>query len=119
MIDGHDRIYFSDDAQTLSTAAAIGFIIRFCIGGGGQEFPTAVLAAEVGCLSIAFGVESGGGIDGHAADGIDCFGFGCVHVGFSILFVLIALSISRKSERFNRMSRPSCWSWHPIDPNAE
>jgi hypothetical protein len=82
MIDGHDRIYFSDDAQTLSTAAAIGFIIRFCIGGGGQEFPTAVLAAEVGCLSIAFGVESGGGVDGHAADGIDCFGFGCVHVGF-------------------------------------
>jgi len=54
--------------------------------GTGKELLPAVLAAEVGRIAIAFGMESGGWVHGHAADGIDCFGGGFIH-GFVSFFV--------------------------------
>jgi hypothetical protein len=80
------QIHFLRTLGCLSTAAT-GFFVRLGIGGAGQEFFPAVLAAEVGRLSIAFGVESGGGVDGHAADGIDCFGIGFTHGFVSALLL--------------------------------
>jgi len=73
-------------ARLLPTAAT-GFLIWLGTGGSGKEFLPAVLAAEVGRLSFAFGVESGGGVHGHAADGVDCFSRGCIH-GFVSFFVV-------------------------------
>jgi hypothetical protein len=64
-----------------------------------------VLAAEIGCLSIAFGVESCGGVDGHAADGIDCFGSGCIH-GLIFFFVVMELGVLRS--RFSGHGGDGC-----------
>jgi len=72
-----------------SLSATATAYAKLGIGGGGKEFPAAVPAAEEGCLSIACGVESGGGIDGRAAGGVDCFGSGCIH-GFVPFLVVIS-----------------------------
>ena len=42
-------------------------------------------AAEVERLSIAFSVEGGGGIHGHAADEVDSFGFRRIHGAVSFV----------------------------------
>jgi hypothetical protein len=39
-----------------------------------------MVAAEVGGLSIAFGVKSGGFVNGHAADGVNGFSGGFSHI---------------------------------------
>jgi hypothetical protein len=52
-----------------------------------------VLAAKVECLPIEFGVQGGGGINGHAADRIGCFGFGRVHLHVLLRSIVIVISI--------------------------
>lgn len=62
-------------AEALPTAAATGLVVRFGMVGRRQEFFPTVLAAKVEGFSIAFGMEGGGGIHGHSADGVFGFGF--------------------------------------------
>ena len=74
----------------LPTAASrLGF--RLGIGGRGQKLLPAAIAAKVEGLSIAFGVDGGGGIHGHSADGVDSFGFRRIHDAVSFLFVVTVL----------------------------
>jgi hypothetical protein len=76
---------FACSARTLSAAAATGLVVRLGNVGRGQEFFPALLAAKVGGFSIAFGVEGGGGIHGHSADGVFGFGFRRIHDDVSFL----------------------------------
>jgi hypothetical protein len=68
----------------LSTAAS-RFALRLGTGGRGQKLLPAVVAAKVKRLSIAFGVESGGFIHGHSADGVFGHGFRFFHDHVSFL----------------------------------
>jgi hypothetical protein len=74
----------------LSTAAS-RLSLRLGTGGGGQKlFPT-VVAAKVECLSIAFGVESGGFVHGHSAGGFFDHGFRFFHGQVSFLVVVVTV----------------------------
>jgi hypothetical protein len=96
------------------SAAATGFFLRLCIGGTRQEFLPAMLAAEVRRLSIAFGVDSGGGIYGHAADRVNCFGIGFTH-GFVSFFVFVMLAFVLPDSDFDRETVPVPWGVTPMD----
>jgi hypothetical protein len=82
------------DAEALPTAAATGLVVRLGIVGRRQEFFPTVLAAKVEGFSIAFGVEGGGGIHGHSADGVFGFGFRRIHDAVSFVFAVIAFPTS-------------------------
>ena len=71
----------------LPTTAAAGLIVGLGVDGLGKELLATVLAAKVERLSIAFGVKGGGGIHGHAADGVD--GFGCRRIHDAVSLVLV------------------------------
>ncbi|MPN51199.1 hypothetical protein SDC9_198841 [bioreactor metagenome] len=77
--------YFACSVPVLSTAAA-RLALRLGTGGGGQKLLSAVVAAKVEHLSIALGVESGGFVHGHSADGVFGHGFRFFHghVSFSV-----------------------------------
>jgi hypothetical protein len=76
--------------RILSTAAS-RLALRLGAGGRGQKLLPAVLAAKVECFSIAFGVESGGFIHGHSADGVFGHGFRFIHGHVSFLVVVVTV----------------------------
>jgi len=78
-------------------AAAARLTLRLGTGRRGQKLLPTVVAAKVECLSIAFGVECGGFVHGHAADGIDCFGSGFIHSLFLSGSFLIVLAIGNQA----------------------
>ncbi len=80
-----------------------------------------MLAAEVECFPIAFGVEGGGGVHGHAADGVDSFGFRRTHIFVSFLFVVTAFptSVFRCLEIRRWKVRSELWSSPAIAPSGE
>ena len=61
------------------TAASPCLSFRLGVRGQAQELLKAMLAAKVGCLTVAFGVEGGVYIHGHATDRVDSFGAWWVH----------------------------------------
>jgi len=71
-------------AGGLTSTAAARLTFRLGTVGRGQKLLPAVVAAEVVHLSTALGVERGGFVHGHAADGVDGFGFGWFrgHISF-------------------------------------
>jgi hypothetical protein len=77
-------------AAFLSTAAS-RLALRLGTGGRGQKLLPTVVAAKVERLSIAFGVESGGFVHGHSADGVFGHGFRFFH-GHAPFLVVIVLS---------------------------
>ena len=72
-----------------TTAARLFLGLRAC--GRGQKLLPAVVAAKVKRLSIAFGVESGGFVHGHSADGVFGHRLGFFHGHVSFLVVVIEL----------------------------
>jgi hypothetical protein len=62
-------------------------------GGRGQKLLPAVVAAKVERLSIAFGVESGGFIHGHSADGVFGHGFRFFHGHVSFLVNVVVVTV--------------------------
>ena len=80
-----------------------------------------MFAAEVGCFSIAFGVEGGGGVHGHAADRIYCFGFRSAHIFVSFLFVVSVFPTSaiRCREIRRWKVRSESWSLRATAPSGE
>ena len=77
----------------LPTAAPARLILGLGVGGLGKKLLATVLAAKVEGLSIAFGVEGGGFVHGHAADGVDGFGFRRIHDAVNFLFVVTGVTI--------------------------
>ncbi len=53
-----------------SSTGAAGLANGIGLGGRGQELLPALLAAKVEGLAFTFGLERGGGVHGHAADGV-------------------------------------------------
>jgi hypothetical protein len=72
----------------LSTAAS-RFTLQLVTGGRGQKLLPAVVAAKVERFSIAFGVESGGFVHGHSADGVFGHRFRFFHGHVSFLVVVV------------------------------
>jgi hypothetical protein len=62
------------------SAAAFRRSLGLCVSGRRQKLLQTMVAAKVGGLSIAFGVESGGFVNGHAADGVSGFSRGFSHI---------------------------------------
>jgi hypothetical protein len=77
----------------LLPTAASSLILRLSTGGRGQELLPTVVAAKVERLSIAFGVESGCFVHGHAADGVFGLGFRLFHGHTPFLVVAHSLLI--------------------------
>ena len=67
------------------SATAARLFLGLCVGGRGQKLLPTVVAAKVEGLSIAFGMESGGFVHRHSADGvfdlIGCIGHKSVVAG--------------------------------------
>jgi hypothetical protein len=83
-------MYFAYHAQMLSTAASrLGLWLN--TGGCGQKLLSAVVAAKVERLSIAFGVESGCFVHRHAADGVFGHGFRFFHGHVPFLLVVVTV----------------------------
>ena len=82
--------HFAYNAPLLSTAAC-GLIIRLRTGWRRQKLLPTVVAAKVERLSIAFGVESGGFVHSHSADGILGHGFRFFHGHVSFLVIVITV----------------------------
>jgi hypothetical protein len=78
-------------ACALSTAAS-RLLLRLGTGGRGQKLLPAVVAAKVKRLAIAFGVESGGLVHGHTADGVFGRGFRFIHGHVPFLGVVVSVS---------------------------
>jgi hypothetical protein len=74
--------------SVLLPTAVSRLAFRLGTGGRGQELLPAGLAAKVERLSIAFGVESGGFVHGHSADGVFGHGFRFIHGHVSFLVVV-------------------------------
>jgi len=72
---------------TLSTAGS-RLVVRLCAGGRGKKLLPAVVTAKVERLSIAFGVDRGGCVHGHAADGVFGYGFRFIHGHVPLLMVV-------------------------------
>jgi hypothetical protein len=70
-------------------ATAARLFLGFYAGGRGQKLLPTVVAAKVERLSITFGVESGGFVHGHSADGIFGRGFRFFHGHVSFLVVIM------------------------------
>lgn len=79
--------------RLLRTTAASGRFLWCGAGRGGQELRPAGLAAEIECLPIALGVESGGFVHVHAADGVGR-GVRCLHGGSSFAVDVAAVDVS-------------------------
>jgi hypothetical protein len=77
-------------ATYLSTAAS-SLILRLRASRRGQKLFQTVVAAKVDRLSLAFGVESGRFVHGHAADGIFGHGFRFFHGHVSFLVVVVTV----------------------------
>ena len=77
-------------ATYLSTAAS-RLVLWLGTGGRGQKLLPAMVAAKVERLSIAFGVESGGFVHVHSADGIFGRGFRFVHGHVPFLVVVVQI----------------------------
>lgn len=60
-------------------AATSRFALGLGFAGCGHEFLPTMVAAEIKRLSIAFGMESGGFVHGHPADGVFGYGFRFIH----------------------------------------
>ena len=75
-------------AACLCTAAS-RLILGFRIGGCGQKLLPTVVAAKVERFSLAFGVESGGVVHGHSADGVFGHGFRVSHGPVPFLVVVV------------------------------
>jgi hypothetical protein len=76
--------------RVLSTAT-FRLALRLGTGGRGQKLLPAAVAAKVVRLAIAFGVESGGFIHGHSADGVFGHGFRFIHGHASFLVVVVTV----------------------------
>ncbi len=78
-------------AGTLPTATS-GLVLRLGIGGRGQKLSPAVFAAKVECFSVAVGVDRGGLVHGHAADGVFGHRFRFIHGLVTFLGVVAIVS---------------------------
>jgi hypothetical protein len=87
---GMSGFCFTDNIRVLSTAAS-RFCLRLGTGGRGQKFLPTLVAAKVERLSIAFGVESGGFVHGHSADGVFGHGFRFIHGHVSFLVNVVTI----------------------------
>ena len=85
----HFRRRSPDSCARMSPTTAARLSLGLRVVGRGEKLLPAVVAAKVERLSIAFGVESGGFVHGHSADGIFGHGFRFFHGCASFL----------------------CWSW--------
>jgi len=65
--------------RVLSSTTTSGLLFRQGAGGRGQKLLPAVFAAKVKRLVIAVGVDRGGLVHGHAADGVFGRGFRFIH----------------------------------------
>jgi hypothetical protein len=74
----------------LSTAAS-RLVVGLGTSGRGQKLLSAVVAAKVERLSIAFGVESGCFVHVHSADGVFGHGFRFFHGHFPFLVVVVTV----------------------------
>jgi len=76
-------------AVHILSAASSGLSFRLGINRVGKKFLATMFAAEIGCLSIAFGVDGSGFVNSHSADWILGGGWAIVH-GCLCLFVYLA-----------------------------
>ena len=80
--------------RLLSTAAS-RLALRRGIGRRGQKLLPTAVAAKVEPLSITFGVDSGGFVHGHAADGVSGHGFRFIHGHVPLLMDVVVDSSFR------------------------
>jgi hypothetical protein len=78
--------------RVLLSTTAPGLLFRLGIDGRGQKLFPAVFAAKIERLSIAFGVDRGGLVHGHAADGVFGRGFRFIHGHVPFLGVVVSVS---------------------------
>ena len=89
LLMGMSGFYFAYNMRVSSTAAS-RLVLRLSTGGRGQKLLPTVVAAKVDRLSIAFGVESGCFVHGHAADGVFGHGFRFIHGHVPFLLLLLS-----------------------------
>ncbi len=85
----------SSTALRLLSATASRLALGLGTGGCGQKLLPAAVAAKVERLSIAFGVERGRFVHGHAADRIFGHGFRFIHgvVSFFVCFCVVVVAL--------------------------
>ncbi len=74
-----------------SSTALSRLLLRLRTGGLGQKLLSAVVAAKVERLAIALGVDRGGVVHGHSADGV--FGHGFRFIPGVASFLVVVLTV--------------------------
>ena len=85
---GMSEFHLTNNMRVLCTATS-GLGLLLGTGGRGQKLLSTALAAEVECLSIAFGVESGCFVHDHSADRVFGLGFRFFHGHAPFLIVVV------------------------------